>query len=157
MPNFRGSWLLLFGGVMGFALGGSIVSFSMTSDLNFIEQLFRLGSYIATPIGAVAAVFIARRQAETAQQQTRVNERKYDADLYERRLRIYDAEDLCSPVPEAGRGISRGDQRRTRRPRAIGARCQSGANFAFRSLGHSGKSPAAVASDGWPSGLRHRS
>lgn len=90
MPNFREAWLLIFGGVMGFALGGSFVSSSMTSDLNSIEQLLRMVSFIATPIVAVAAVFIARRQAETAQQQTRVNERKYDADLYDRRLRIYE-------------------------------------------------------------------
>jgi hypothetical protein len=62
-----------------------------------LEQLLRMASYIATPIVAVAALMIARRQAtiamqqaDTARQQAHVNQRKYAADLYDRRLRIYE-------------------------------------------------------------------
>ena len=51
--------------------------------LTSIEQVLRMASYIATPIVAVAATVIAW-------QQMKVNQRKYDADLYDRRLRIYE-------------------------------------------------------------------
>ncbi|MFN4017453.1 MAG: hypothetical protein ACK4JB_19090 [Reyranella sp.] len=72
--------------------------------LDEIEQLLRMASYVATPIVAIAAVsiawrqariatqqaVIARQQAETARQQAKVNERKVEADLYDRRLKIYE-------------------------------------------------------------------
>jgi uncharacterized ubiquitin-like protein YukD len=55
----------------------------MTTMLASIEQVLRMASYVATPIVAVAATVIAW-------QQMKVNQRKYDADLYDRRLRVYE-------------------------------------------------------------------
>lgn len=51
--------------------------------LTCIEQALRMMSYLATPIVAVAAVWIAY-------QQMRIAHRKLQTDQYERRLRVYE-------------------------------------------------------------------
>lgn len=83
MPILREAWLILFGVVMGGALGAASVASKMPNSLDSLEQLLRMASFVFTPVIAVAAVVIAKQQA-------RVNERKYQADLYDRRLRIYE-------------------------------------------------------------------
>lgn len=66
-------------------------------SLHEFEQILRMVSYIATPIVAGAAVAIAwrqsgiaKQQAEIAREQGRVNERKVEVDLYDRRLKVYE-------------------------------------------------------------------
>lgn len=73
-------------------------------NLDPYEQIFRMVSYVATPIVAIAAASIAwrqfgiakqqaeiaSRQAEIARQQAKVNERKVEVDLYDRRLKVYE-------------------------------------------------------------------
>jgi hypothetical protein len=64
------------------AVGGSDPSENALT-LTCIEQVLRMLSYLATPVVAVAAVWIAY-------QQMRIAHRKLQTDQYERRLRIYE-------------------------------------------------------------------